>query len=422
MCPLVWSFVPTPRRRPGEFDEGPGWFGPTAAYRLATFRVALAVTTIIFHVPKFNGLIEGYVSSTFHVPGALPWIPTLTRTGGAVLIVLQYVASAGLLVGLAPRVCAWFLAAVGAYVIALDPEHYAHNAQFHLTLLALIGCSSDRVPFLRLLRGDDSGGRCPVWPEHLVRIQLSIVFLYAAVDKMFSPYWGLSGTLLASLGVADHGLGLAGLQRVSQTFIHAFAAPLSMMTIVIEIFLAVAFLFRPLWPAGVVVGFVFVVYLEFLVRPGVFTWDTLAALVMFVPANDRSWTIVYDPECASSRWKQTMLARLDWLRRLKWLSTPPCSRGGDTNAREDVRIGLRLLSPRGRVYHGFEAFRGLLVLLPGPVLVIMALARFGGGFWASRGYGPWDDLPFIMLGGLLVLWIPVVARFVGLTSLVRTLR
>jgi len=43
----------------------------------------------------------------------------------------------------------------------------------------------------------------------------------------------------------------------------------------------------------------------------------------------------------------------------------------------------------------------------------MALARFGGGFLAGRGYGPWYDLPSLMLGALLVLWMPGVARFVG---------
>jgi len=417
-CPLVWSFVPRPRRSPGKADDGGSWFAPIPAYRLATFRVALAVTTLVFHVPKFNGLIEGYVSSTFHVPRALPWIPPLTRMESAAFVVLQYVASAGLLLGLAPRVCAWFLAAVGFYVIALDPEHYAHNAQFHLTLLALIGCSNDRVPLLRLLRGEDSGDRCPAWPERLVRIQLSIVFFYAALDKIFSPYWGLSGALLASLAVADHGGWLAGLQRASQVVIHAFAGPMSVMTIAIEVFLAVAFLFRPLWPAGVVAGFVFVVYLEFLVRPGVFTWDTLASLIMLVPANDRSWTVIYDPECVSSRWKRTTLVRLDWLRRLQWVPTGD-ARGVETRPMTAGDDGLRLVNPRGRVYRGLEALRVLPVLLPGPVFVIMALARFGGGFLAARGYGPWDDLPFLMLGGLFVLWILTWQGYASSTAAVR---
>jgi predicted DCC family thiol-disulfide oxidoreductase YuxK len=408
--------VPRPRNSAaGEADSGAGWFALVPAYRLATLRVALAVTTLVFHVPKFNGLIDRYVASAFHVPPALPWIPPLTPLGGAALIALQHVAAWGLLLGLGPRLCAWFLAAAGFYIILLDPEHYAHNAQFHLTLLALVGCSSDRVSLPRLLRADDAGERCPAWPERLVRIQLCIVFSYAALSKIFSPHWGLSGTLLAAQRVTEHGLGLGALQKVNQTVIRAFPAAMSVVTTALEFFLAVAFLCRPLWRAGIVVAFVFVVYLEFLLRPGVFAWDVLAALLVLVPAGDQSWTVFHDPECSSCRWNRAMLSRLDWLRRLRWVPTADAVgiESRPALARDGARMGLHLVSPRGREYRGFDAFRVLPVILPGPVFVVMAVARFGGGFLAGRGHGPWYDLPYLVLGGLLVLWMPGVARFVG---------
>ena len=55
----------------------------------------------------------------------------------------------------------------------------------------------------------------------------------------------------------------------------------------------------------------------------------------------------------------------------------------------------------------------LPIILPGPFFVVMALARFGGGFLGSRGYGPWYDLPFLVLAGWILLWVPGVARFVA---------
>ena len=392
----------------GEADSGTGrgagWFSLVPAYRLATLRVCLAVTTLVFHVPKFNGFIDRYVGSAFHVPPALTFIPALTQGGGAVLMILNYVAAAGLLLGLGPRQCAWFLAATGFYVIALDPEHYAHNAQFHLTLLALIGCSSDRVPLWRLIRANqDSGATCPAWPEHLIRIQLSIVFFYAALDKVFNPHWSVSGTLLATLGVRDHAFGLAWLQSVNQAVIRAFPGAMSVLTAALEFFLAVAFLCRPLWRTGVVVAFAFVVYLEFLLRPGVFAWDTLAALFVFVSTADQGWrVVVHDPGNRACRWSRRMLSRLDWLRRLRWVP-----------AEGEKCMGLQLVSPHGRAYYGFDAFRMLPIILPGPFFVVMAMARFGGGFLGSRGYGPWYDLPFLVLAGWILLWVPSVARFVA---------
>ena len=370
----------------------------------------------MFHVPKFNRLIGEYLSSAFHTSPAFAWLPALTRTEGAALIVLQYVAAFGLLLGLAPKVSAWFLAAVGLYVIGLDPEHYSHNAQFHLTLLALVGCSSDRVSLVRLLQGDD-GHTCSAWPERLVRIQLSIVFFYAALDKVFSPFWGVTGALLTTLDVAQHGTALTAVVRANQAVIREFAAPLGMLTIAIEFFLAVAFLFRRLWPAALLLCFVFVVYLEFLVRPGLFTWDTLAALVMFVPANDRSWTIEYHAERTSYRWKRSLLERLDWLRRVRWIPSGSAAVGapGPTAVARDTGTQLLLRDVRGRVYRGLRAIRLFPLIFPGPVFVVMALARFGGGFLSSRGYGQWDDLPFFMLGGFLVLWIPGVGSVVHRT-------
>jgi vitamin K-dependent gamma-carboxylase-like protein len=405
--------VPRQHGSAGGHTAGAGWFEPVPAYRLATFRVALAVTTIVFHVPKFNAVMDRYAASAFHVPPALSWIPPLTPWAGTTLGALQHVAAWGLLLGLAPRLSAWFLVAVGFYVIGLDPEHFAHNAQFHLTLLALAGCSSDGITLPRLLQTDEAAAMCPAWPERLVRIQLAIVFFYAALDKVFSPAWSVSGALLAVLGVAEHAPGLVWLQRINQAAMRAFPAAMSVITTALEFFLAIAVLHRALWRAALVVGFVFVMYLEFLLRPGVFTWDVLAAFLVFVPAADRSWMIVHDPRCASCRRNRAVLSRLDWLRRLRWVAGPSAA---DVESRPAVAgggTGLRLISPRGRHYDGFDAFRLLPLILPGPTFVVMAVARFGGGWLSGRGFGPWQDLPYFLLAGMLVLWLPGVTRFVS---------
>ncbi len=386
-----------------------GWFSLVPTYRLATLRVCLAVTSLVFHVPKFNRFIDAYVSSTFHVPPALPLIPPLMQGPGAMLMMLNYGAASGLLLGLCPRLCAWLLAAIGFYVITLDPEYYAHNAQFHLTLLALTGCSSDRLSLWRLLSGKqhDSDEACPAWPERLVQVQLSVVFFYAAFDKVFNPHWSVSGLVLATLAVRDHAPGMAQLQTLNQAVIRAFPGAISVLTTALEFLLAVAFLSRSLWRVGIVVAFAFMAYLEFLLRPGVFAWDTVAALVVFLPSADRSWRVIYDPQRAASRWSVTLLSRLDWLRRLRWVPTDARHRVSDTTWR------LHLVSPRGREYRGVDAFRMLPIVLPGPFFVVMAAARFGGGFLSSLGYGPWYDLPFMGLAVWLLLWMPGAVRVIA---------
>jgi vitamin K-dependent gamma-carboxylase-like protein len=405
-----------PNRRPAGGDPfGAGWFDSVPAYRLASLRVVLAVITLVFHVPKFNGIIEAYTTSSFHLPPTFSWMPSLTRASGVVLMALQYVAVWSLLLGWAPRLCAWFLAAVGFYVMSLDPEYYAHNAHFHLTLLALIGCATDRVSLRRLVVDDGVEARCHAWPERLIRIQLAIVFFYAAVDKVLSPHWGLAGSVLAAQRLVAHGPGLALLQRVNGAVLHGNAGVLSAATIAVEFFLATAFLVRPLWSMGVAVACAFVLYLEFILRPGVFAFDVLAALLVFTPAGDRAWKVVYGPGCLACRWNRAFLSPLDWLRRLQWISVRDAAsrESGYTLGGGRGPIGFRLVSPGGRAFDGIYALRRLPAVLPGSVLVAVTFARFGGGVLASRGYGPWDDIAFVILGIWLALWLPGVARYVG---------
>jgi HTTM domain len=400
--------VSTPARSvPCEDSFGNGWFAQVPSCRLGTFRVALAVTTLVFHVPKFNRLIDDYTASAFHVQPAFGWFPVLTPTVGAALTVLQYAAAGGLLLGVGVPACGWFLATVGFYVLLLDPEHYSHNAHFHLTLLALAGCSRNGLSLARLIRDRDGDARCPAWPERLVRLQVAIVFFYAALDKVFSPFWGTSGTRLSALAMAEHGLGLSLLQRLNRAVTHAAPAALSAATIALECFLAAASVFRPLWQVGLVIGFLFIAYLEFLVTPGLFTWDMFATGILFLPAGDRAWQALLDPRCAACRRDMTLLSGLDWLRRLRYVprevssvSTGACS-------------GLQVVSPRGSTWSGFDALRVLPVILAGPAFVVMAMARFGGGFLATRGAGPWDALPYVLLAAYAVLWVPGVARHLG---------
>jgi Vitamin K-dependent gamma-carboxylase len=404
--------VPSPLLRADPSDRDAGWFAPVPAYRLAAFRVALAVTTFALHVPKVNAFISASVASTFHVPPAFGWLPPLPLAAGTLFPPLQYAAAAGLLLGVWPRVCAWLLVAVGAWVTLLDPQHYSHNAHFHLTLLALAGCSTDGLSLRELLREDDAAARCPAWPEHLVRFQVAIVFFYAALDKVFSPFWGATGTVFSGLRMADHGFGLGMLQSLNRRVLRAIPGALSVATILTEFFLAAVALVPRLQPLGLVVGLGFVVWIEFLLAPGLFAWDLLVAGLVFLPAGDRGWRVVYSPGCAACRRNRAILSRLDWLRRLRWVAaaTPAKEEATPPFAETNAMPLIHLRSPRDRAFCGLAALRALVLVLAPPVVVVLVVARFGGGFLAARGYGPWDDLPFLLLGAYLASWLPEVVR------------
>jgi Vitamin K-dependent gamma-carboxylase len=404
--------VPNPDRRGASSGQEAGWFGEVPAYRLAAFRVSLAVTTVVFHIPKFNDLIGDYVASAFHVPPAIAWLPPLSPAAGMALPPLQYAAAVSLLFGFWSRTCAWFLAVAGAWVMLLDPEHYSHNAHFHLTLLALAGCANDRLSLRRLLREDDGAARCAAWPERLIRAQIAIVFFYAALDKVFSPFWGLSGTVLPGLRMAEHGFGLGLLQRANMRLLRAAPGVLSVVTMLTEFFLAAVALVPRLWPIGLAVGLSFVVSIEFLLQPGLFAWDLLVAGLVFLPAGDRGWKAFYSPACAACRRNRSLLSRLDWLRRLQWVAdSRPVASPNKGFAGTKAMGFIQLVSPHDRAFCGLTGLRVLPIVMAPPFVIALAVARFGGGFLAKRGYGPWDDLPFLFLGAYLASWLPDVAQW-----------
>jgi len=392
-----------------------GWFAPVPAYRLATMRVVVAVVTILYHLPETDRMILSLIKTSFHVP-EVSWLPPLRWLSGALLVPLRHLAAWSLLLGLAPRASAGFLGLTGLYVMLLDVRHYSHHVQFHVTLLLLLAVANDRLSLVRLLRQDDATARVPAWQEELVRMQLAIVFFFTALDKALSPHWGLSGTRVALLEadgqLRPHGAPLSWIAAVHVAATHRVPALLSVGTIAMEGFLALAFLVRGLWPAAVVVGFAFATYLQFGIQQSYFAWSLTAALMVLLPAGDRGWTVLYDGDCAICQSSRRIVGALDWLRRLRWepIATADLRRVGveATAALQEMHV----VSPRGTVRRGFDAVRVLPFLLPGPLLVaLVALDDTVSG--PVLGIVRHQDAVFLVLGALLLLWMPGVSRLVG---------
>ena len=379
------------------------WFKPVPAYRLATFRVAVALTTILFHVPDVDEVIRTYLDSSFHMPAAFSWVPALSTGAAVFLILLRHLTAWCLLFGWRPRLSALFLFLSDLYIVFLDPQiHFKNNIHFHLTLLALLAFACDRVSLTRLIREDDAEAVCPAWPERLIRIQVAIVFFYTALDKVFSHGWGLSGGRMMDLGLTFHGASLTWLQRLNQKVLEIMPGLLSLATIGTEFFLAAAVLFRRLWGLTTIVMIGFMVYLEFLVRPELFPWDMLAVLFLLQPAGDRAYTVYYNGKCSFCKWKRRWLGRLDWLRRLRYAPLED-STGGT----------FYLTGPSGKTEHGYKAFRKLLLLLGGPLYVFFVFIRFEifGGRWLGLILA--YDAIFFAAGALLLFWVPGVSQWVG---------
>lgn len=229
---------------------------------LTFFRIAIGATTLIFFIPR----LQIALSHSLHDP-LLPWLPNLPACLAEPLILLQWLAACFLLSGVFFRAGAGFLALSGLFVLLSDSKYYAHWFQFHTTLLALLACSKNHVPLAKLFQKNTEWS-CESWPKRLIQLQLSVVLFYSALDKVFSPYWGASGKFFT------YEFGASG--------ISAHPSGISLFIIGLEFFLALAFLFRPLWRAAVPIGLGFAIALELLIKPVAFTWDFMAVLILFI--------------------------------------------------------------------------------------------------------------------------------------------
>ena len=131
------------------------WFKQVPAYRLALFRAAIAITTIIFVIPRLNVAVQNYLASSFHIP-MLSWLPTFPACTAQTFKLAEYAAAACLLIGFFPRLAAGFLAVSGLYVFLLDAQHYSHWGQFHLIILILLTCSKNNLSLIPLFRKDSN--------------------------------------------------------------------------------------------------------------------------------------------------------------------------------------------------------------------------------------------------------------------------
>ncbi len=211
------------------------------------------------------------------------------------MILTLQAAALCLFAGFLPRLSAAILASGGLYIFLLDVRNYQHWIQFHILLLAILSVTK-LPPLSCLFKKKDPEPVVEAWPEYLVLYQLSIVFFYGALEKVFSPFWGLSGTFflyeLDPSQIAGAG-GLALLQKeLFQTgFTHPAAA--SLAVIVIEFFIALTLLFRSLRLAAAAAGFLFCLLLEFLIKPSLFPWDAAACFLLLLFAKSRKTTAAF---------------------------------------------------------------------------------------------------------------------------------
>jgi predicted DCC family thiol-disulfide oxidoreductase YuxK len=278
------------------------------------------------------------------------------------LVVALWVAAAALFtVGLRTTLAGVVLTGTLAGALLADQQLYTNHLYLLTLLVALLTLAragSALSVDARLGRGRHE---VPDWPLQLMRIQVSIVYAFAALSKINGVY--LSGSVVAAMLRHDGPLAMPVGWRTFEVM-----AAAAMLAILVEGFLAVA-LWLPRWRrTAFVVGLILHAGLVVWFEPGpklaVFGLIALAPYALFLRAEPGSRVVVWDDSCGfCSRWV-AWIQRLDWLSALRFVPGSNLSelkRLGVSQEEADHALQLRSREQDGS---GFGAVVASLEVMP----------------------------------------------------------
>ena len=169
-------------------------------------------------------------------------LPTLPAAAVGLFLGLWVLAALAFCVGWNTRMAGTVLSVLLIYTLALDHQLYTNHLYLMALLVALLTLADSGAAASFDLLGRERRQTIPAWPVILIRLQVSIVYLFAAAAKLNVMY--LSGLVLR------YQLRLPGLDSIPPAFF-ALAAIGSVLT---EVFLGLAFWNRRLRPIAFIVG------------------------------------------------------------------------------------------------------------------------------------------------------------------------
>ncbi len=279
---------------------GDFWFAEGNALALGLFR-ALFAFALLLEVPVSLERNRFAIEGGFHLP-YLSWIEPVSPGVFWALHALQVPFILLLGVGLLSRLSCGALLGLQGYIFFSDQLNFRNHPYFFLLLLLLLLISPcDEALSLRaLLRGLRARrlGRAitraaaPLTAQRLIQLQISLVYLYAALQKLnpeFLGGWVLMDTFRWSLREGRaHELLLKLFSMETLVGFDEWLAvaghlvPFAWATVVAELFLAWGLWMRRTRPAALAVGVGQHVSIALSMTIDSFTLATLAAYLLFL--------------------------------------------------------------------------------------------------------------------------------------------
>jgi hypothetical protein len=208
-------------------------------------RIGIGTAALLKAVLVAPVLIRLAHPDTLRLP-LVAWLPEPGAPALVALLAVWALTAAAFCMGWRTRAAGCLLVGVMAIVLVLDQQTYSNHLYLLCILVGLL-VLADGGAALSFDAARRGARRIPNWPLTLIRLQVSIVYGYAALAKLNTAF--LSG------GVLNNHLGHNAIVSVPDVLrTAAFMAPLAFGAIMVEMFLAFALWSDRLRRTAVIVG------------------------------------------------------------------------------------------------------------------------------------------------------------------------
>jgi predicted DCC family thiol-disulfide oxidoreductase YuxK len=356
--------------------------GRFPARPMAVARIGAAAAILLELRNSAETLLRLAEPGVIRAPWFGPEVP-VTEPIAWLVIGVWLAANIGLLLGFRTRLSGALLTVMLAFTLLADQQLYS-NHLYLMTVVAGLLCIGDSGAALSLdARRGGARTDVPAWPVLLLKLQISVVYGYAALSKLNPDF--LSGSVVASYLRRDGPLALPADWRSVEPML-----VLSVLAICMEGFLAVA-LWLPRWrhvafPVALALHVGIAIWLTPTYALSVFSLFMLPLLVLFLDPAPGRLTLVWDDGCgfcgAWVRW----FRRLDWLDAIRPVPRSGLAASGLPVAAEAAARALQAVEG-DRVRGGFAAVTAVAEALPlaflwAPLLRLPPVAWIGERWYA----------------------------------------
>ena len=215
---------------------------------MAVARIMIGVATL-FAAFEIRRLLPHFLTPTVIKLPYFEWVPLLPSGSVWAFILVWVLAAIAFVSGWKTRIAGTVLACVIGYSLLLDQQFYSNHLYLLFLIVVLLTIANSGAAISMDARQAERA-TVPGWPIWLLKIQVSIVYIFSAIAKLTPQY--LSGEVLTE------SLKQYGFFAVPMTWRVPVAMKLlAIVAIVVELFVGLGLWSRRLRPVAVILGVLF---------------------------------------------------------------------------------------------------------------------------------------------------------------------